>query len=312
MNKIKKYSLMCIISIIILILCRSGCVYANDIAVYLGENRDGWFCVQRDSDPVNGAVKDGITYTYTSNSGSQFERAFAYLLKSAKESKQNPGLPTNDFRIGMYPVGWDKSNYWTGSQPCGGMHQNCLWKLIYEANKNGTATAPFNVKNSYGEVNAIDFNAIKTSWGFTKEEANELYNKAIKAKQESYVENVDIKTDGLKMNAETNIGSLKITKLSGTIQNIKIYWADNTNEQISTNKQGANFQIYSNKECTQTRDISSIKASETIYIKNKKNSDIVNMEIEVGQKESGQGYKVTFELYESPIRTKCYTCNSSR
>ena len=302
---------MFIISIIILILSSSTYVYANDIATYLGENRDGWFCVQKGTDPTNGAATNIGTYTYTSNSGSQFERAFAYLLKSAKESKQNPGLPTNDFRIGLYPKNWDKSGTWTGYQPYGGMHQHCLWKLIYEANKNGTATAPFNNQNKYKDENYFEYSN-ETNYGFSISEANKVYDAAIKTKKESFVENVDIKTDGLKMNAETNIGSLNITKLSGTIQNIKIYWADNTNEQISTNKQGTNFQIYSNKECTQTKDISSIKASETIYIKNKKNSDIVNMEIDVGQKESGQGYKVTFELYESPIRTKCYTCNSSR
>ena len=106
MDKIKKRCLMFIIGIIILILSSSTCVYANDIAVYLGENRDGWFCVQMNTTPANGGITNQGTHTYTSNSESQFERSIAYLLKSAKESEKNPGLPDNDFRIGKYPKEW--------------------------------------------------------------------------------------------------------------------------------------------------------------------------------------------------------------
>ena len=296
MDKIKKRSLMFIISIIILILSSSTCVYANNyIADMLGSNQDGWFCVQKNTDPANGGITKVVTHTYRSDSLSQFERAFAYILKSASESKTNPGLPTNDFRIGLYPKGW--STEWTGSQPNAGMHQNCLWRLLYEFGGSNKASDEFK-DSKYKEVNAIDFNNIDDNYGFTKDAANNLYNAAINAKRdEIFIENADIKTDGLKMNAETNIGSLKITKLSGTIKNIKIYWDDNTNEQLSTNTQSTNFQIYSNRECTQTKDISSIKANETIYIKNKKDSDIINMEIEVSQE--GKGYKVTFELYDN-------------
>ena len=67
----------------------------------------------------------------------------------------------------------------------------------------------------YKDANAIDFNNIDdTTYGFTKDAANNLYNAAITAEKEGFVENVNIKTDGLKMNSETNIGSLKITKFS--------------------------------------------------------------------------------------------------
>lgn len=290
MSKIKKYSLMIIISIIILILSSSTCVYANNyIADMLGSNQDGWFCVQKNTDPANGGISQVVTHTYRSDSLSQFERAFAYIMKDAYDSPVNNKTKTNDFRIGLYP----------GIQPNAGMHQNCLWRLLYEYGGRDSASDEFK-DSKYKDVNAIDFNNIKDSYGFTKDAANNLYNAAINAKRdEFFVENADIKTDGLKMNAETDIGSLKITKLSGTIKNIKIYWADGTNEQISTKTSSTYFQIYSNRDCTQTKDISSIKANETIYIKNKKDSDIINMEIEVSQE--GKGYKVTFELYESEI-----------
>lgn len=302
MSKIKKYSLMCIISIIILILSISTCVYANDIAVYLGENRDGWFCVQMNTDPANGGITNQETYTYTSNSESQFERSIAYLLKSAKESEQNPGLPDNDFRIGKYPKEWGPAHGFSGFQPIAGKHQVCLWKLIGENSENGTASAPFNVKDKYGiMINNINIGGIKyDDFGYESAEVEKIYNAAKNAPKKGLGEDIDIQTNGLKMNAETDIGSLKITKLVGSVQNIKIYWADGTNEQISTNTSSTNFQIYSNKECTQTKDLSLIQEGNIIYVKNNKNSDIVNMEIEVGQKNEDEvGYKVTFELYDN-------------
>ena len=88
MSKIKKYSLMIIISIIILILSSSTCVYANNyIADMLGSNQDGWFCVQKNTNPTNGGIRKAVTHTYRSDSSSQFERAFAYILKCLKKLK---------------------------------------------------------------------------------------------------------------------------------------------------------------------------------------------------------------------------------
>ena len=150
MSKIRKHTLMFIISIIILILSSSTYVFAdNKIAEYLATNQDGWFCVQKNSDPASGWYQFKQRLTYRSDSNSEFERAFAYILKSAKESGQNSGLPTNDFRIGLYPKDWDKSGTWTGYQPASGKHQNCLWKVIGEFSQAGKATSPFNDKNKF-------------------------------------------------------------------------------------------------------------------------------------------------------------------
>ena len=112
MSKIKKHSLLFFISIIILILSRSTYVYADtDIGTILGENRDGWFCVQMNEDAASGAYKQigKDKYWYSSNSSSQFERAIAYILRSAKNSGINPGLPITvllpvDATIRMSPI----------------------------------------------------------------------------------------------------------------------------------------------------------------------------------------------------------------
>ena len=303
MNKIKKRILMFIISIIILILSSSTYVFAdNKIAEYLATNQDGWFCVQHNTDAASGWYQFKQRLTYRSDSNYEFERAFAYILKSAKESGQNPGLPTNDFRIGLYPNNpkhWDESGTWKGYQNDSGKHQNCLWKLIGEFSEAGKATSPFNDKNKFGtKINYMANNITDTTNVFTSTDAQKIYDAAIAASKRmvSYGTKASIETGDFKATSKIDVGSIKITNLTGTVQNISIEWSDG--KKISSNENYTSyFQIYSNEECTQNKSIYTIKQGDTIYIKNQRDFDINYIQIKAGY--TGSGYEVISDLYES-------------
>ncbi len=202
------------------------------------------------------------TFTYYSDSDSQFERAFAYIIKD----------------------GYDRSDARYAS---GGIHQRALWKLLY------------NYRGPDGRGSVYPFSLCSTAdTSLIGNRVNEfIANQRIGKIPYSRNGQTLITTTGLKMDIYKEIGSVNVTSISGNVESIYVKWQNGETAKISSGSGSNNtIQFYSNSSCTTLKDVTSIKEG-LFYIKNNKKSQITEMKIKV--KSSGNGYRVNFDYYHS-------------
>lgn len=286
MKKTIKYLL--IISIITVIYVFGNYInsYGTFISgeTYIRNNSQGWWCVEHGPDAANTDYEKSGPYYYTSDSTSEFERAFAYIVKNGHE--------TGDAGYGIQD---------NGSHLGGGKHQLALWKLLYDfRGSNGLGTiAPF--KNVQATKN-VDINNPRNIGVIG---VKELYDTARNQQPIAYSNNSEgaiIEAGPLKMKQDTNKGSLEIYNLVGKVSNIYIKWSDGTTANLTLNTEGKYyvpkcFGIYTNSDCTTPLNIQSINTG-TIYLKNYRNNlDITDCKITVTS--NTNGYRVGFYLYHN-------------
>ena len=189
-----KKIILIIIGIIILTLGYSNKIYATvehkggeviNAWPFLTQNQNGWYCLQHHLDMANGGRwRDKWSFSYTSDSGSEFEKALAYIIRDAQNSGDN---------------GWHSGN---------GYHQQAIWGLIYRYR--GSLPVPLNtmtVRNN----NAFDNSLINTAVQFAKDGGEKYSDGTAK------IETSDLTVKG-------NLGEITIKKLSGYVDTVDVYY----------------------------------------------------------------------------------------
>ena len=248
MNKFKKYMLIFIINIIILILGFSNEIYAEyeNINAWplLTQNQNGWYCLQHHLDMFNGAQpRDKYSFSYRSDSSSQFERAMAYIIRDAQNSGDN---------------GWHN----------GGNHQKAIWGLLYHFRN--SLPAPLN-RCSISNANAF---------------SNDILTRALAYAGETYsTGNAKITTSKLEMEGDT--GKFKINELNGVINSITVkYEGEKEGHTITGWGNDYLFRFY-NENGQASVHIGNMTKNTTYQIKNYSGKNIESMSINVTKASSG-------------------------
>ena len=293
MKTIKR--IMSIFIIILFLISIKGCVFAKNSIVKpdnIGpqtsvfeidfghfSTQENYYCIEQGDgweDPCKLDLakenKKYVYWQYRSDDTDPFDRAIAYVLRG----KDSTG---RDYAKGFggrnYGNGWYDNRYYDV-----GLYsiQQALWGIEYEFNhtKHRNLTGPF--LGAHTAEGAVYNQLMLEAWGNGNGPASKKYTNDKKNKAK-------ITTSGLTMNDDT--GTITIKELVGKVQRVVVTWSDGEEKDYSGEESGSeSVEFFKNSAKTQAYKVKDFSKGK-IYIKNKRQKDIVSIKFDVSQEANG-------------------------